>query len=92
MKKTLLSLAVLAIGSTAFAQHYEWTCAQINNNQKFASAEEAVAAGYLTMWGSTDYIGIPAKDLINNEEIVVSLACPYNFAYKGNGKGSGYND
>ncbi len=92
MKKTLLSLAVLAIGSTAFAQHYEWTCAQINNNQKFASAEEAVAAGYLTMWGSTDYIGIPAKDLINNEEIVVSLACPYNFAYKGNGNGSGYND
>ena len=46
MKKSLLFLAALLAGSSAYAQHYEWTCAQINNNQVFESTDAAVAAGY----------------------------------------------
>jgi hypothetical protein len=96
MKKILLSLAVLLTGSSAFAQHYEWTAAQINNNQKFATQADAVAAGFITMWSSADnpasWLGMPAQDLINNDEIVVSLPLAYNYVSVGGAKYSGYNE
>ena len=92
MKKSLLFLAALLAGSSAYAQHYEWTCAQINNNQVFATKEDAIAAGFQTLWGSEKWLGMPSQDLINTDEIVVSLPLAYNYVSTGGDKFSGHND
>ncbi|MDO5526420.1 MAG: hypothetical protein Q4F85_10095 [Prevotella sp.] len=84
---TLVALAFASVG--AFAQaHCEWTAAQLPN-AKFATVDEAVAAGFNTVWNSPDYLGMPACNLIENENIVVSLPLAYNNIGKGNGKYSG---
>ncbi len=90
MKKSLLFLATSFLCSSLFAQHYEWTCAQINGNQVFESVDAAVAAGYQTIWGLPSCIGIPAQNLIDNEFVKVSLPFAYNYANNGNSKFSGY--
>ena len=92
MKKSLLFLAALLAGSSAYAQHYEWTAAQINDNQVFESSDAAVAKGFNTLWGSEKWLGMPSQNLINNEEIVVSLPCPYSYVSTGNNKFSGASD
>ena len=93
MKKffTLVALAFASMG--AFAQaHCEWTAAQLPQT-KFATQEEAVAAGYNTMWWSAGnegkWLGMPAQNLIENENIVVSLPLAYNYVSVGNNKYSG---
>lgn len=91
MKKSLLFLAALLAGSGAYAQHYEWSCAQINNNQYFESVDAAVAAGFNTIWSSADYLGMPATDLIDNEFVKISLPQAYNYVGKGNSKYPGYS-
>ena len=91
MKKSLLLLATSFLCSSLFAQHYEWTCAQINNNQVFESTDAAVAAGCQTIWGYPQYIGIPAQNLIENDLVKVSLPFAYNYASTGNSKFSGYS-
>ena len=79
------------ISASAFAQaHCEWTAAQLPA-AKFATADEAVAAGYNTLWTLPDYLGMPACDLINNENIQVSLPLAYNYMSVGSGKYSGSN-
>lgn len=82
-------MTVALATTSAFAGHYKWTAEQINNNQVFASVEEAVAAGYNTMWTSQNYLGMPAQDLIKNDEVTVSLAAPFNYVSVGNSKYSG---
>lgn len=89
MKKlfTLVAIALSSVG--AFAQaHCEWTAAQLPAN-KFATAEDAVAAGYNTMWSSTDFLGMPAQNLIDNANVTVSLPLAYSYISKGNNKYSG---
>lgn len=89
MKKlfTLVAIALSSIG--AFAQaHCEWTAAQLPANT-FATVDEAVAAGYNTMWGSADFLGMPSQNLIDNANITVSLPLPYSYVSKGSGKYSG---
>ena len=79
------------ISASAFAQaHCEWTAAQLPA-AKFATADEAVAAGYNTLWTLPDYLGMPACDLINSGNVVVSLPLAYNYMSVGNGKYSGSN-
>ena len=96
MKKTLLIFTSALLASGAMAQHYEWSCAQINNNQKFETQADAVANGFITMWSSAEnpasWLGMPAQDLINNDEIVVSLPLAYNYVSVGGNKYSGFND
>lgn len=91
MKKSLLLIATSFLCSSLFAQHYEWTCAQINNNQFFESVDAAVAAGFNTLWTSPDYLGMPATDLIDNEFVKISLPQAYNYVGKGNSKYPGYS-
>ncbi len=88
--KKFLSLVVLVCASMgAFAQaHCEWTAAQLPAT-KFATVDEAVAAGYNTMWSSADYLGMPAQNLIADTNVVVSLPLPYNYVSKGSNKYSG---
>ena len=89
MKKffTLVALAFASAG--AFAQaHCEWTAAQLPN-AVFATVEEATAAGYNTMWTSPNYLGMPAGNLIENENVVVSLPVAYNYVSVGGSKYSG---
>ncbi len=88
---TLVALAFASVG--AFAQaHCEWTAAQLPN-AKFATQEEAVAAGYNTLWWSAGnegkWLGMPAQNLIENEKVVVSLPSAYNYVSVGNNKYSG---
>lgn len=84
---TLVALAFASVG--AFAQaHCEWTAAQLPN-AVFATVDEAVAAGYNTMWSSANYLGLPSCNLIENENIVVSLPLAYNYISIGGGKYSG---
>ena len=90
MKKSLLFLATSFLCSSLFAQHYEWSCAQINNNQRFESVEAAVNAGYQTIWSSADYLGMPATTLIDNEFVKISMPQAYNYVGKGNGNYPGY--
>lgn len=91
MKKSLLFLATSFLCSSLFAQHYEWSCAQINNNQVFESADAAVAAGYQTLWGSNKWLGMPGKELINNDRIKISLPFAYNYLSTDDSKYPGYN-
>ncbi len=65
-----------------------WTAAQLSQ-AKFATADEAVAAGYNTLWSSPDYLGMPSCDLINTNNIQVSLPLAYSYISKGNNKYSG---
>jgi hypothetical protein len=65
-----------------------WT-ADMLPTTKFATVDEAVAAGFNTLWGSGDYLGMPAQDLIKNDEVTVSLANPYNTVYAVNKIGGG---
>ena len=67
-----------------------WTAAQLPA-AKFATADEAVAAGYNTLWTLPDYLGMPACDLINSGNVVVSLPLAYNYMSVGSGKYSGSN-
>ena len=79
------------MSAAAFAQaHCEWTAAQLPQT-KFVTVDEAVAAGYNTMWASADFLGMPAQNLIDNEKITVSLPLPYSYVSKGNNKYSGVN-
>ena len=57
--------------------------------QAFATVDDAVAAGYVTMWTSPNYLGMPACDLINSANIKVSLPLAYNYMSVGSGKYSG---
>ena len=89
MKKLFTFVAAALMSATAFAQaHCEWTAAQLPT-AKFATVEEAVAAGYNTMWNLPDFLGMPSKNLIENENVVVSLPLAYNYISKGSGKYSG---
>ena len=90
MKKIFTLAAVALVSSVSFAQHAEWSAAQIAS-AKFATVDEAVAAGFNTLWSSGDYLGMPAQDLIKTDEVTVSLACPYNYVSVGNKNCSGYN-
>ncbi|MGN1376334.1 MAG: hypothetical protein ACI4V5_07250 [Prevotella sp.] len=89
MKKLFTIVAAALMSASAFAQaHCEWTAAQLPN-AAFTSADEAVAAGYNTLWTSPNFLGMPACDLINNDNIVVSLPLEYNYVSVGNNKYSG---
>ena len=89
MKKLFTFVAAALMSASAFAQaHCEWTAAQLPQ-QVFATVDDAVAAGYVTMWTSPNYLGMPACDLINNENIQVSLPLAYNNVSVGNKKYSG---
>ena len=92
MKKLFTIVAAALMSASAFAQaHCEWTAAQLPT-EVFATLDDAVAAGYNTLWTSPNYLGMPACDLINNDNIVVSLPLAYNNVHVGNKKysGSGY--
>ena len=89
------------ISASAFAQaHCEWTAAQLPS-EVFAGKAAAEAAGYNTMWWAADeangdaapvkWMGMAACDLINNENIQVSLPLAYNYVSVGNNKYSGAN-
>ena len=89
MKKLFTIVAAALMSASAFAQaHCEWTASQLPA-AKFATVEEAVAAGYNTLWTMPQYLGMPACDLINNENIQVSLPLAYNYVSTGNNKYSG---
>lgn len=88
MKKIFTLIAVAFASLTSFAQHAEWTAAQLPQ-AKFASVDEAVAAGYNTLWGSGDWLGMPAQDLIKTDWVTVSLATPFSYVSKGSTKYSG---
>ncbi|MDO4160294.1 MAG: hypothetical protein Q4D41_07550 [Prevotellaceae bacterium] len=92
MKKffTLVAAALTSLG--AFAQaHCEWTAAQLPTTE-FATVDDAVAAGYQTMWGYPQYLGMPAQNLIENDNIVVSLPLDYSYVSVGNSKYSGASE
>ena len=89
MKKIFTLVAAACVSAAAFAQaHCEWTVALLPQTV-FATADDAVAAGYNTMWASEKYLGMPSKTLIDNEQITVSLPLAYNYVSVGNGKYSG---
>ena len=88
MKKIFTLIAVAFASLTSFAQHAEWTAAQLPQ-ALFADKAAAEAAGYNTLWGSGDWLGMPAQDLIKTDWVTVSLATPYSYVSKGNGKCSG---
>ncbi len=89
MKKLFTIVAAALMSASAFAQaHCEWTASQLPA-AKFATVEEAVAAGYNTLWTMPQHLGMPACDLINNENIQVSLPLAYNYVSTGNNKYSG---
>lgn len=89
MKQFFSLVAAVCMSTAAFAQaHCEWTAAQLPQTV-FASSEEAVAAGYDVMWTSPKFLGMPSCDLINNENIQVSLPLAYNYISTGNNKYSG---
>ena len=92
MKKIFTLIAVAFASLTSFAQHAEWTVAQLPQ-ALFADKAAAEAAGFNTMWwkeGATaDWLGMPAQDLIKTDWVTVSLATPYSYVSKGNGKYSG---
>ena len=91
MKKLFTFVAAALVSASAFAQaHCKWTVEQLPQ-QAFATVDDAVAAGYVTMWTSPNYLGMPACDLINNENIQVSLPLAYNYVSVGNNKYSGAN-
>lgn len=91
MKKIFTLVAAACMSAAAFAQaHCEWTAAQLPQTN-FATVEEAVAAGYQTLWTQPTLLGMPSKNLIDNEKITVSLPCEYNYVAKGNNKYSGAN-
>lgn len=92
MKKIFTLIAVAFASLTSFAQHAEWTAAQLPQ-ALFADKAAAEAAGFNTMWWSegatADWLGMPAQDLIKTDWVTVSLATPYSYVSKGNGKYSG---
>ena len=93
MKKIFTLIAVAFASLTSFAQHAEWTAAQLPQ-ALFADKAAAEAAGFNTMWwnadlATVDYLGMPAQDLIKNDEVTVSLANPYNAVYGVNKIGGG---
>ena len=89
MKKLFTFVAAALVSASAFAQaHCKWTVEQLPQ-QAFATVDDAVAAGYVTMWGQPGYLGMPACDLINSANIKVSLPLDYNYVSVGNGKYSG---
>ena len=91
MKKFFTLVAATCMSVATFAQaHCEWTVNQLPQTL-FATVDDAVAAGYNTMWASPEYLGMPAQDLINSSNIVVSLPLPYSYVSKGNNKYSGKN-
>ena len=99
MKKLFTIVAAALMSASAFAQvHCEWTAAQLPS-EVFAGKAAAEAAGYNTMWWAADatngdaapvkWLGMPACDLINSANIVVSLPLAYNYVSTGNNKYSG---
>ncbi len=94
MKKIFTLVATAFIASASFAQHAEWTAAQLPT-EVFADKAAAEAAGFNTMWWSegnkAQWLGMPAQDLIKTDEVTISLACPYNYVSTGSGKYSGKN-
>lgn len=92
MKKIFTLVAVAFASLASFAQHAEWTAAQLPT-EVLADKAAAEAAGFNTMWwseGSTaQWLGMPAQDLIKTDEVTVSLACPYNYVSVGGGKYAG---
>ena len=77
MKKIFTLIAAAFMSVASFAQHAEWTAAQLPS-AKFATVDEAVAAGFNTLWSSGEYLGMPAQDLIKTDWVTVSLATPYS--------------
>ena len=92
MKRTLSLLcgALATFSAVAQEHHLEWTADQLPTSE-FASVDEAVAAGYNTMWSSPKYLGMPKCDLIADSSIVVSLASDYSYMSVGNSQCSGTN-
>ena len=88
MKKIFTLIAAAFMSVASFAQHAEWTAAQLPS-AKFATVDEAVAAGFNTLWSSGEYLGMPAQDLIKTDWVTVSLATPFSYVSKGNNKYSG---
>ena len=89
MKQFFSLVAAVCMSTAAFAQaHCEWTGDQLPKTL-FETTDAAVAAGYNTVWKSADYLGMPSCDLINTDQIQVSLPLAYNYVGKGNNKYSG---
>jgi len=98
MKKIFTSIALVLASVGAFAQaHCEWTVAQLPAT-KFTTQEEIIAAGYNSLWWDKEneanenngkWLGMPSQNLIENENIVVSLPLAYNYVSVGNNKYSG---
>ena len=94
MKKlfTLVASAMVALSGFAQTAHQEWNASQLPQTV-FATPEEAVAAGFYTIWSSGSYLGTPANySLIDmpadSAGISAKLEFP-SYVAVGNGKYSG---